>query len=83
MITYLLKRSFYLLGLTTVIVGLSGFPATAESTNTVVTSSQVTVPDANATTSSTDLQVDPNAPQNSTLTPRLLSSSADQVPLTG
>lgn len=83
MITYLLKRSFYLLGLTTVIVGLSGFLGIAESTNTVVTSSQVTVPDANATTSSTDLQVDPNAPQNSTLTPRLLSSSADQVPLTG
>ncbi|MBW4685103.1 MAG: hypothetical protein KME40_08370 [Komarekiella atlantica HA4396-MV6] len=71
MITYPLKRSFYLLGLTTVIVGLSAFPVTAEtSTNTVVTSPQVTVPGANATTSSTDLQVDPNAPQNSTLTPQ-------------
>lgn len=68
MITYPIKRSFYLLGLTTVIVGLSAFPATAEtSTNTVITSPQVPFPGANATTSSTVL---PNAAQNSTMTPQ-------------
>ncbi|WP_318780297.1 hypothetical protein [Atlanticothrix silvestris] len=53
MITHFIKRNFSLVGLISVIVGLSAFPASAETPNNTITGSSQ--PNA------IDLQVDPNA----------------------